>query len=80
MTAWTTDYRNIHHSTLFRLADYPILEQLARRLTGTQATCLDARACKWIYEKGLSEIGLADIQPDERELIEGLGLADMVER
>lgn len=80
MIAWTTDYKNIHHSTLFRLADYPILEQLAHRLTGTQATCLDARACKWIYEQGLSEINRADIQPEERELIKGLGLAAVVER
>lgn len=80
MIAWTADYKNIHHSTLFRLADYPILEQLARRLTGTQATCLDARACKWIYEHGLGEIDLAGIQPEERELIDGLGLVALVER
>lgn len=71
---------DISHQTLIQLADYPILEQLAHRLTGTQATCLDARACKWIYEQGLSEIDLANIQQEERKLIEGLGLGAMVER
>lgn len=69
---------DISHQTMIQLADYPVLEQLSKGRT--KAVCLDARACKWIYEQGLSEIGLADIQQDERELIEGLGLAAMVER
>lgn len=63
---------------MIRLSDYPILEQLAKRHTA--ATRLDDRACKMIYERGLLEIDLANIQPEERELIESLGLAGLLQR
>lgn len=63
---------------MIRLADYPILEQLAKRHTA--AARLDDRACRMIYERGLPEIDLSNIQPDERELIETLGLTALLER
>lgn len=63
---------------MIRLAEYPILEQLAKRHTA--ATRLDERACRMIYERGLPEVDLAAIQPEERELIESLGLAALLER
>lgn len=63
---------------MIRLADYPILAQLAKRHTA--ATRLDERACRMIYERGLPEIDLDTIQTDERELIEALGLAALLER
>lgn len=63
---------------MIRLSDYPILEQLAKRRT--TATRLDDRACKMIYERGLPEVDMANIQPAERELIESLGLADLLQR
>lgn len=68
----------INDHTMIRLADYPILEQLAKRHTA--ATRLDARACRYIYERGLPEIDVADIQPEERGLIESLGLAALLQR
>lgn len=68
----------INDHTMIRLADYPILEQLAKR--HTTATRLDDRACKMIYERGLPEIDVSCIQPEERELIESLGLADLLQR
>lgn len=68
----------IHHHTMIRLADYPILELLAKHRT--KANRLDARACRDIYERGLPTIHLANIQPEERELIESLGLAALLER
>ena len=63
---------------MIRLADYPILEQLAKRHSA--ATRLDERACRMIYERGLPDIDLAGLRPDERELIEALGLAALLER
>jgi hypothetical protein len=68
----------IHHHTMIRLADYPILEQLAVRCT--KATRLDSRACRDIYERGLPEIDVANIQPEERELIESLGLVALLKK
>lgn len=70
----------IYHHSMFRLADYPLLEQSAKGRT--MATRLDARACRYIYGCGLPEIDLANIQlkPEERELIESLGLAALLER
>lgn len=55
-----------------RLADYPILAELARRRT--KAVRLDRRACRYIYETGLSEIDPARIGEAERRLIEELGV------
>lgn len=63
---------------MIRLADYPILEQLAKR--HTTATRLDDRACKMIYERGLLEIDVANVGPKERELIESIGLAALLQR
>lgn len=63
---------------MIRLSDYPILEQLAKR--HTTATRLDDRACRYIYERGLPEIDVADIQPEEQELIESIGLAALLQR
>ncbi len=68
----------INDDTMIRLADYPILEQLAKHRT--KATRLDSRACRDVYERGLPEIDMANIQPAERELIESLGLAALLER
>ena len=68
----------IHHHTMIRLADYPILEQLAKHRT--IAPRLDSRACRDIYERGLPEIDVAYIQPEERELIDSLGLTALLER
>lgn len=68
----------INHHTMIRLADYPILEQLAKRQT--VATRLDDRACKMIYERGLLEIDVANVGPKERDLIEALGLAGLLQR
>ena len=69
----------IRHHSMIRLADYPLLEQLAK--ARTKATRLDARACRYVYERGLPEIDLANIQiqPEERELIESFGLAALLE-
>jgi hypothetical protein len=63
---------------MIQLTDYPILEQLAKR--HTTATRLDDRACRWIYERGLPEINVANVGQKERELIAELGLAALLDR
>jgi hypothetical protein len=62
----------IHDHAMIELADYPLLAQLAT--ASTAATHLDARACRYIYIKGLAGINLATIEPQEREFINALGL------
>jgi len=42
----------ISDHALVKLSDYPILEELARRRT--KAKRLDRRACRYIYQTGLS--------------------------
>lgn len=68
----------INDHTMIRLADYPILEQLAKR--HTTAARLDDRACKMIYERSLPEIDVTNVGPKERDLIDSLGLTALLER
>lgn len=56
-----------------RLADYPILEELARRRT--TATRLDRRTCRCLYEIDLAGIDPARIGEAERQLIAELGIS-----
>lgn len=68
-------------ATMIRLADYPLLAQMASH--HTTATRLDARACRYVYERGLpvlQEADVANIQPAERALIESIGLAALLKR
>ena len=61
----------IYHHTMIRLADYPLLEQMAKEWT--KATRLDSRACKGIYERGLPKIDTTTIQPGETQEVMGKG-------
>jgi len=62
----------ISDHAMVRLSDYPLLEELARRRT--TAKRLDRRACRYIYQTGLSEIDPARIGEAERQLIAELGI------
>ncbi|MBP1153135.1 hypothetical protein [Methylocaldum sp. RMAD-M] len=63
----------ISDHAMVRLSDYPILEELGQRRT--KAKRLDRRACRYIYQTGLSEIDPARIGAAERQLITELGIS-----
>lgn len=54
------------------LAEWPVLARLAARRS--DATRLDARACKFVYEAELKSADLPHIDPRETLLIEELGV------
>ena len=64
---------NMH--ALHRLADYPVLAALAR--DGTEATKLDGRACRYIYEAALPRIDWQAVSPSERAFMRSLGIEVM---
>ena len=57
---------------LHRLADYPVLDALARE--GTKAIKLDGRACRYIYEAALPRIDWQAVLPSERVFMLLLGI------
>ena len=57
---------------LHRLADYPVLDALARE--GTKAIKLDGRACRYIYEAALPRIDWQAVLPSERAFMPLLGI------
>lgn len=58
---------------LYRLADYPVLASLARERT--EATKLDGRACRYIYEAALPRIDWRSVSESERAFMRSLGIA-----
>ena len=57
---------------LYRLADYPVLAELAAR--GTQATRLDGRACQHLYAQALDTMDVSSLPAQELALMRALGL------
>lgn len=55
-----------------RLADYPALSVLAA--TRTQATKLDGRACRYLYEAAGSALAQYEVSENERAFMQQLGL------
>jgi len=66
-----TDPATLH--AVYALADYPVLAALAAERT--QATRLDGRACRAIYEDVRSRIDWQAMPPNEREFAQRLGVA-----
>lgn len=58
--------------SLHQLADYPVLEKLAK--VRTTATRLDGRACRSIYQAALHEIDITCFTAPERQFFDALGL------
>lgn len=58
---------------LHRLADYQVLAALARE--GTEATKLDGRACRYIYEAELPRIDWQAVSASEQAFMRSLGIA-----
>lgn len=63
---------NVWHA-LHRLADYPVLAELARS-SGTAATKLDGRACLHLYKDGSGDIDWLTVSAAERNFMRRLGL------
>lgn len=57
---------------LHRLADYPALSALAA--TRTQATRLDGRACRYLYEAAGSALAQYEVSENERAFMQQLGV------
>lgn len=57
---------------LHRLADYPTLSALAA--TRTQATKLDGRACRYLYEAAGSALAQYEVSENERAFMQQLGV------
>lgn len=57
---------------LFKLADYPVLAELARKQT--DATQLDGRTCRSIYKKALKGTNHGMLTENERQLLGALGV------
>lgn len=57
---------------LYTLADYPVLAALAAERT--EATRLDGRACRAIYEDARQRIDWQAMPPHEREFAQRLGV------
>jgi len=57
---------------LHRLADYPALSVLAA--TRTQATKLDGRACRYLYEAAGSALAQYEVSENERAFMQQLGV------
>lgn len=62
---------DIDHA-FFKLADYPVLAELARKRAG--AIQLDGRTCRSIYKKALTGVNLGTLTETERQLIDALGV------
>lgn len=60
---------NIDH-LLYKLADYPVLEKLAKKRT--TATRLDGRTCRFIYAGALNDIDITKFAELERQLFDAL--------
>jgi len=58
---------------LHRLADYPVLAELARS-SGTKAIKLDGRACLYLYQDGLGDIDWLTVSVAEKDFMRALGL------
>jgi YgiT-type zinc finger domain-containing protein len=58
---------------LYRLADYPVLAELARS-SGTEAIKLDGRACLYLYQDGLGDIDWLTVSVAEKDFMRALGL------
>lgn len=54
------------------IAEYPILSGLAKKRTA--ATHLDGRCCYFLYQEGLSSIGLMSVTDTEAAFMRSLGL------
>ena len=63
--------KSVLHS-LYRLADYPVLAALSR--DRSQATRLDGRACRYIYEAALPRIDWQAMSASERAFMHSLGI------
>lgn len=59
-------------NALYTLADFPVLAALAAERT--QATRLDGRACRAVYEDARQRIDWHALSPSEREFAQRLGL------
>lgn len=70
MTSASNDPAAWH--ALHPLADYPVLDALARE--GTEATKLDGRACRYIYEAALPRIDWQAVSASERAFMRSLGV------
>lgn len=57
---------------LHRLADYPVLDALARE--GTKGIKLDGRACRYIYEAALPRIDWQAVSASELAFMRSLGI------
>ena len=57
---------------LHRLAEYPVLAALARE--GTEATKLDGRACRHIYESERRQIVWRTVSARELDFMRSLGI------
>ena len=62
-------YNNIDH-LLYKLADYPVLENLAKKRT--TATRLDGRACRFIYAESLNDGDITKFSESERKFFDAL--------
>lgn len=58
---------------LHRLADYPVLAELARS-SGTKAIKLDGRACLYLCQDGLGDIDWLTVSVAEKDFMRALGL------
>ena len=73
---WTGQEARVSESAamqaLHRLADYPVLAALAA--SRTQATRLDGRACRHLYEAAGSALAQDEISESERAFMQQLGV------
>lgn len=67
-----TDAAVMH--ALYTLADYPVLAGLVAKRT--QATRLDGRTCRVIYDAALPGIDWQAVSEHEREFMRDLGLQE----
>lgn len=58
--------------TLYTLADYPVLAELAAKRT--QASKLDGRACRDVYSADMDSINWQAVSDYEREFMRQLGV------
>lgn len=59
--------------TLHRLADYPVLSAFAA--SRTQATQLDGRACRYLYEAAGATLAQHEVPENERAFMQQLGVS-----
>ena len=68
--------KSVLHS-LYRLADYPVLAALSR--DRSQATRLDGRACRYIYEAERQQIDWRSVSAHELDFVRSLGIVVQLE-